>query len=230
MLFFKKITTQTHNCVIIVSMKVREDINQFIKTLPDNVTLVAATKYVDENVMRDLYKHNIKEFGENRVDAFLSKYDELKDLSDITWHFIGHLQRNKALKVINKIDYLHSLDSLELADLIDKNRNTPLKVFVEVSINLEDSKNGVPYYEAKSFIKSLLIYKNIQVVGLMMMTIKNSDGKDNQFRKLNELRLQIQDELGIVIPYLSMGMSDDYLDALKEGATHIRLGRILYSE
>ena len=210
-------------------MKIREDIKNFVNSIPENVTLVAATKYVDSNEIRKLVANGANNIAENRVDAFLNKYQDLQDL-DIHWHFIGHLQRNKAKDVINKIEYLHSLDSLELAKIIDKYRSTPLNVFVEISINLEENKNGVPYYEAKDFIKQLLGYQNIKVVGLMMMTVKASDDKDNQFHKLALLRKQLEQELNINIPYLSMGMSDDYLLAIKEGATHIRLGRILFKE
>ena len=211
-------------------MKLREDISTFLSTIPNNVTLVAATKYVDASEMKKMLDVGINNFGENRVDAFLQKYDSLKDCKNIHWHFIGHLQRNKAKQVINKIEYLHSLDSLKLADEIEKNRDEPLNVFVEISINLEANKNGVPYYEAKEFIKKLLNYKKINIVGLMMMTIKESDDKDNQFSKLYRLKLDIEKELNIKLPYLSMGMSDDYLLALKEHATHIRLGRILFIE
>lgn len=210
-------------------MKIREDIQKFISTIPSNVTLVSATKYVDSSEMRNLFKNGVTNFGENRVDAFLNKYEDLKDLN-ITWHFIGHLQRNKAKEVINKIDYLHSLDSLKLADEIEKYRDKPLPTFVEVSINLEENKNGVPYYELEDFIKSLLKYKKIKLVGLMMMTIKISEDKENQFAKLVELKKKIEKNLNIKIPYLSMGMSEDYLEAIKEGATHIRLGRILFKE
>ena len=137
---------------------VRKDIDSFLKTIPQNVTLVAATKYVDSEQMRELLKHGINNFGENRTDAFLEKYYALQS-EKITWHFIGHLQRNKALDVIDKIDYLHSLDSLKLAKIIDENVTSPLKVFVEVSVNLEDSKNGVPYYNLEGFIRELLNYK-----------------------------------------------------------------------
>ena len=112
--------------------------------------------------MRDLYSKGVTNFGENRVEAFLEKYDSLKDL-DIKWHFIGHLQRNKCKQVINKIDYLHSLDSLKLAKMIDEERITPLNTFIEVSINLEENKNGVPYMEIDSFISEVLKYKNINL-------------------------------------------------------------------
>lgn len=208
---------------------VREDIKEFLNSIPQNVTLVAATKYVGPEDMEVLLQNGINNFGENRTESFLAKYNYLQSKNAI-WHFIGHLQRNKASDVINKIDYLHSLDSLKLAELIDKKREKPLKCFVEVSINLEETKNGVPYYETKDFIKELLKFKNIELVGLMMMAIKESDENslDQQFAKLRVLRDEIEKEFNIKLSYLSMGMSDDYKEAIKEGATHIRLGRILY--
>ena len=209
---------------------IREDIKQFVNSLPKNVTLVAATKYIGPEDMEVLLKNGVNNFGENRTDSFNAKYTLLQCKGAI-WHFIGHLQRNKASEIINKIDYLHSLDSLKLAELIEQKREKPLKCFVEISINLEESKNGVPYYEAKDFIKELLKFKKIELVGLMMMAIKESNeySLDNQFAKLRELRDELEKDLNIKLPYLSMGMSDDYESAIKEGATHIRLGRILYN-
>ena len=206
----------------------RKDIDIFLSSIPKDVKVVAATKYIGSDEMKQLYEHNIKDFGENRVDAFLVKYNDLKDYKDISWHFIGHLQRNKAKKIINKINYLHSLDSLELACLIDKERETPLDTFIEVSINLEESKNGVPYYEVEKFIKEVRKYPKVHLVGLMMMAVKGSLNTEDQFEKLKSLRDELEKKINIQLPYLSMGMSDDYLSAIKAGATHIRLGRILY--
>ena len=94
---------------------IRKDIQKFLANIPKNITIVAATKYVDVSEMVYLLDNGINNFGENRVEDFLRKYEALKDHS-IIWHFIGHLQRNKAHKLINKIDYLHSLDSLKLAE------------------------------------------------------------------------------------------------------------------
>lgn len=208
---------------------VREDIKKFVGSLPKDVKVVAATKYVDVDDMEVLLNNGISDFGENRTDSFLRKYDLLTN-KNVTWHFIGHLQRNKALDVINKIDYLHSLDSLKLAKLIDENVKKPLKCFVEVSINLEENKNGVPYYEVENFVQELLKFKNIELVGFMMMAIKSSedDSLQEQFKKLRELRDQIQLKYALKLPFLSMGMSDDYKQAIEEGATHVRLGRILF--
>ena len=208
---------------------VRKDIKEFIKTIPSDVTIVAASKYVSSSDIKILLDAGINNIGENRVESFLHKYEELKG-NNIIWHFIGHLQRNKAIEVIDKIDYLESLDSLKLAKLINSHRLSPLKCFVEVSINLEESKNGVPYFEAENFIKELKQYPNIEVVGLMMMAIasSNSSSLREQFSKLRMLRDNIENNLNVKLPYLSMGMSEDYIEAIKEGATHVRLGRILF--
>ena len=208
---------------------IRKDLNEFLLTIPQDIVVVAATKYVETNDMLELYHQGVKNFGENRVDSFLKKYTDLSSYKDIKWHFIGHLQRNKAKLIINKIDYLHSLDSIELAKLIDQYREKPLDVFIEVSINLEASKNGVPFYEVKEFVDKVKGFKNINIVGLMMMAIKNSGDVQLQFAKLRMLRDELEKQCQIKLPYLSMGMSDDYLEAIKEKATHIRLGRILYS-
>lgn len=209
---------------------VREDIKDFVKTIPNNVTIVAASKYVDTTDMKHLLDAGIFDFGENRVDSFLNKYDNLKNLP-IKWHFIGHLQRNKAKDIINKIDFLDSLDSLKLAELIQTARLTPLKCLVEVSINLEKNKNGVPYFELEEFLKELQKYPKVQVMGLMMMSIRYSDEQAlrQQFNKLRTLRDEMERKLNIKLPYLSMGMSEDYKEAIEEGTTHIRLGRILFN-
>ncbi|MBR2507455.1 MAG: YggS family pyridoxal phosphate-dependent enzyme [Bacilli bacterium] len=211
-------------------MILRKDIDSFIKTINKNITLIAATKYVDPLIMEQLLTKGINNFGENRVDDFLTKYESLKSHKEIVWHFIGHLQRNKAKKVVNKIDFLHSLDSLELAKILNDNLDKPLNCFVEVSINNEETKNGVKVDDLNNFMTKLQGFSNIKVVGLMMMAVKNSQENflEEQFKKIEQLKERISKELNIELPYLSIGMSDDYLIAIKHNATHIRLGRILY--
>ena len=210
-------------------MHLREDIQDFLNTIPKNVTVVAATKYVGADLMRELYQNGVTNFGENRVEAFLEKYEELKDINP-TGHFIGHLQRNKAKKVIDKIDYLHSLDSIELAKIIEKERNTPLNCFIEVSINLEESKNGVPYMDIDSFMEEVFLYPKVKIVGLMMMAVKGDTFDDikNQFERLRDLRDLLEEKYKISIPYLSMGMSDDYLMAIECGSTMVRIGSTIF--
>lgn len=208
----------------------RKDIKEFLSSIPNNVNLVAATKYINSDEIKELYDNGIFNYGENRVNDFLIKYETLKDYKNVKWHFIGHLQTNKAKLVLNKIDCLHSLDSLKLAELIEKYRDTPLDTFIEVSINLEENKNGVPYYELENFILEVKKYPKIHLIGLMMMALKDSSNPYEQFKKLANLRDEIENKLNIKLPYLSMGMSVDYESAIKAGATHIRLGRILFNK
>ena len=209
----------------------KANIEHIKSTIPDGVTIVCASKYGISNDIRFLFDCGITNFGENRVDAFLTKYSELKDLP-ISWHFIGHLQRNKCKQLINQIDYLHSLDSLELAKLINKERKAPLKCFIEVSINEEENKNGVFVEDLPNFIASLLELPNIDIIGFMMMTISECSPteKRNQFHQLKLVKEDMENRFNRSFPYLSMGMSDDYLEAIKENATHVRLGRILFKD
>lgn len=199
-----------------------EKIKNILKNI-GSTCLVAATKYITSEEMKKLFSLGIKNFGENRVDSFIKKYDELSSL-DVKWHFIGHLQRNKALKIINKIDVLHSLDSLFLASLIEKYRDRPLDVFVELKLTNNQLKSGVKEEDLPLFIEELKKYKKINVLGFMVMT-----DKDNT---LEEKRIIFKKAKYLASLYsykdLSMGMSDDYQIALEEGATYIRLGRILY--
>ncbi len=207
---------------------IRKDIENFKKTIPNHVHLVVATKYYDVNDLTTLLEHNISNFGENRVDSFLPKYEYFKG-QNVTWHFIGHLQRNKAKKVLNKIDYLHSLDSLELAKMIDEVREKELPTFIEVSINEEENKNGVKVDQIEDFIKQVLQYKKIKLIGLMMMAVdgSNEESLHHQFAQLRLLRDELEKKFNIKLPELSMGMSHDYKIAIEEGATFIRLGHII---
>lgn len=210
-------------------MEPNKNLKQLLSDIDKDVVVCAATKYVDDADSLKLLKYGINNFAENRTDSFLKKYESLKDY-DIKWHFIGHLQSNKAKLIVDKIDCLHSLDSLKLARIINENRTTPLDCFIEVSINGEESKDGIKPEDALEFVRNVLQYKNVNIVGFMMMSVKYSDHESlmSQFTKLADLKKNIEKELNIDIPYLSMGMSGDYKEAIEAGATHIRLGRILF--
>lgn len=192
-----------------------------------DVDVVCVTKNAQINQMRSLYEFGFNTFGENYVQSFLQKYDELFDL-DIQWHFIGHLQTNKVAKMINKIDCLHSLDSLNLAKYIEKYRELPLDCFIEININGEDSKSGINLNNLVSFLDDLKKFPKVNPIGLMVMGV-DGDLKRTEYG-FNEA-MQMRDTLisnGYNISKLSMGMSDDYLLAMQYQSTHIRLGRILF--
>lgn len=212
-------------------MELAKDIKDKLKFIPNHVRIVAATKYVEAEEMKQLFSVGIHHFGENRVDSFLRKYEALKD-EDIHWHFIGHLQTNKAKQVLSKIEVLHSLDSLKLADIIEKERSTPLDCFIEVNINHEESKDGIFEEECEDFLKKLQSYSKVNVVGFMMMTMKDStkEEKQKQFIHLKQLMLHMNEKLGVDMRQLSMGMSDDYIEAISSGATTVRLGRMLWCQ
>ena len=161
--------------------------------------------------------------GENRVQAFLKKYDDLKDLN-IIWHFIGHLQTNKVRDVINKIEYLHSLDSIKLANEIEKYANKKIKCFIEINSG-EESKSGIDYNDALNFYNELKKYSKIEVIGLMTMAPNTTCETiiKGVFMRLKDFRDSIDSNLK-----LSMGMSNDYKIALECGATHLRLGSIMW--
>ncbi|ERJ13609.1 YggS family pyridoxal phosphate-dependent enzyme [Haloplasma contractile] len=195
------------------------------------IEIVAATKYVSSEIISKLYYNGIKHVGENRVNVFLEKYDRLHDL-DLTWHFIGSLQSKKVKKVINKVDYLHSLDRESLAVAIEKHAVKKVKCFVQVNTSEENSKHGLLYTEALSFIKKLRDYQKIEVVGLMTMAPLTDDEEiiKNTFSRLKELQEEIQTLKLENVPCkeLSMGMSNDYLMAIEEGATYLRIGSRLF--
>lgn len=203
-----------------------ENIDQIIKECSNQV-IVAATKYVTASDLLLLREKGIKDFGENRVDDFLIKYQEMKEYEDITWHFIGTLQTNKVKKMINKVDYLHSLDSLNLANYIDKYRFKELPCFIQVNLTNSQTKHGIKKEELLNFLDALKKYPKVKVVGLMTMTeeSQNSEEKYATFRELKKVLESLNNQ---EIKYLSMGMSGDYEEAIKASSTHLRLGRILF--
>ncbi|MGM9971690.1 MAG: YggS family pyridoxal phosphate-dependent enzyme [Anaeroplasmataceae bacterium] len=210
-------TLENPNLVINESL-----INDLLNECKDK-TIVAATKYITDSQMKDLLAIGINNFGENRVDSFIKKHFILRN-ENITWHFIGHLQRNKAKLVINDIDYLHSLDSLELCKLIEKYRDKPLNCFVEIKLSSSITKNGVLPSDLHEFLLEAKKYSKVNIIGLMAMT--EYDMTDEE--KYNLFKEVVKYGEKYNLSYFSMGMSGDYKLALKAGATHLRLGSILY--
>lgn len=154
-------------------------LEELLRQIPKNVCIVAATKYGTADQIKQLLPFGIHHFGENRTDALLTKMETLKD-EPITWHFIGHLQRNKVRDVIDKIEYLHSLDSLQLAKEIEKYRTKPLKCFIEVNIQNEESKNGLAVSDLPDFVREVLKYPKVEVIGLMTMARKEATTEERK--------------------------------------------------
>ncbi|MFA5467277.1 MAG: YggS family pyridoxal phosphate-dependent enzyme [Candidatus Izemoplasmatales bacterium] len=202
-----------------------------IRNIAPEVTIVAATKTVEPDTIRGLVDLGITDIGENRTTELQRKKAKLKDLA-IDWHFLGSLQSNKVKSIINEIDWLHSLDRESLAKEIQNYRLGKLKCFVEVHISPEPSKAGLSVEMVVDFCKNMVKYDKIVIVGLMGMAplTKDQDRIKYSFQKLYDLRTQIRN---LKLPhapceFLSMGMTNDYEIAIALGATHLRLGRILF--
>lgn len=212
-------------------MSIADQVKRIKQELQGQI-IVAATKYVEADRIRELVSASINDVGENRVQDLIRKQDQLSDLS-LRWHFIGSLQSNKVKLIVNRIDFLHSLDRVSLAQAIQQYReNKPLDCFIEVHIAQESTKSGLPCEETSDFIRNLAEYDKIRVVGLMgMATLTNElDQIGGEFQCLLKLRDDIQARHWQHAPcqFLSMGMSNDYRIALEHGATHLRLGSVLF--
>ncbi|MFZ2463005.1 MAG: YggS family pyridoxal phosphate-dependent enzyme [Caldibacillus thermoamylovorans] len=199
---------------------------------PEEVTIIAVTKYVTIERAQEALKAGIIHLGENRDQELLKKYEVLGNQP--IWHFIGTLQTRKVKKIIDKVDYIHSLDRLSLAEEIHKRANRKIPCFVQVNVSGEESKHGLPPEEVLPFIQQLAMYSNIEIIGLMTMApyIKDEQILRNCFRSLKQLQDEIQN---LKLPYapckeLSMGMSNDYEIAVEEGATFVRIGTSLVGE
>ncbi len=216
-------------------MNIKQNIKRVQQTIQtcqhdlERVRIVAATKYAGIKQMEELYEAGITIMGENRVDAFLEKKEQLT--LPIEWHFIGTLQSRKVKEIINDIEVLHSLDRLSLAREIEKYRHNPLKCLIQVNISGETTKHGLKKEQVLPFLKELQTFSKIEVVGLMTMAPQTTNEETIRlcFRELKNLQEMIQ------LTYhqcteLSMGMSNDYLIAIEEGATYVRLGSILFQD
>lgn len=195
--------------------------------IKEDIKIVAATKTKSPQTINSLYDCGIKIIGENRVQEFLQKYPELN--KNFEMHFIGQLQTNKVKYIIDKVSLIHSLDRISLAQELDKRARQigkTVEVLIEVNFG-EQSKGGVELDKVLDFYKEVSNYPNIIVRGLMsVMPIGAPDEMYLQIRSLYDiLKTQSND-----IKYLSVGMSDDYLKAIRYGANMIRLGRVLLGE
>ncbi|KOP82060.1 hypothetical protein AMS60_05910 [Bacillus sp. FJAT-21945] len=199
---------------------------------PDDVTIIAVTKYVTIERAQEAVEAGVVHLGENRDEGLLAKWDALRDKP--TWHYIGTLQSRKVKNIIDKVDYIHSLDRISLAEEINKRAEKVTNCFVQVNVSGEESKQGLSPDEVSEFVLSLSKYDKIRICGLMTMAPFTEDKMVLRtcFRKLNELQSKIKNLKLKYAPCaeLSMGMSNDYAIAIEEGATMVRIGTALVGE
>ena len=193
--------------------------------------LVAATKYVDVKEIEKLEKLGVTCFGENRVQAFLEKYENYHGNGE--FQFIGTLQPNKVKYIIDKVTLIHAVDRYSLLKEIEKQaakRDLEMPVLIQVNIAKEESKHGFEVEEIDEVFNSLNDYPHVKVRGLMMMAphIESSE-TEKYFKMTQELLQRLQKDYPMYqLDQLSMGMSNDYHEALNHGSTMIRIGSALF--
>ena len=212
-------------------------IAQIRQTLPDSVRLIAVTKQVSADAIREAYAAGVRDFGENRVQEAEAKQAELQDLTDITWHLIGHLQTNKAAKALTLFQWIHSIDSLKLAQRLDQlaaELPKPPQVCLQVKILPDPDKFGWSVPDLLNDLPQLDQCTHLNIVGLMAIPPLGLDEAQTRslFNQTRDLVAQIRQQpwQRIQMTELSIGMSNDYPLAIAAGATVIRLGRTLFGD
>ena len=202
---------------------------------PEDITLIAVSKTKPVPMLLEIYDENIRDFGENKVQELVEKYDELPQ--DIKWHMIGHLQRNKVKYIVDKVCLIHSVDSYRLAEEINiqaKKKNITVPILVEVNIAEESSKFGIHAEDAIALVEQIAQLENVRIKGLMTIApfVENPEDNRQYFRNIRQLSVDIAAKNidNVSMNVLSMGMTGDYMVAIEEGATMVRVGTGIFGE
>lgn len=197
--------------------------------LKKQYTLVAVTKTLPVDIVKEMISLGVKNIGENRVEEFEEKYSELKEVLKISGckaHLIGHLQSNKAKKAVRLFDVIQSVDSEKIARKINDEAGRIgkiIEVMIQVNIGREPQKSGIAEEEVSDLYAKIKDLPNIKVIGIMCIAPDiPAEQTRPYFRKMRALKDKLE------LKELSMGMTNDYKIALQEGATMVRLGRALY--
>ena len=192
-----------------------------------NVNIVAVSKTFPLEHINPLINHGHQHFGENKVQEAVAKWSQIKkEDNNINLHMVGKLQSNKAKDAVKLFDYIHSLDSQKLADALAKhqvNLNKNLNYFIQVNIGNEIQKSGIPVGELDQFYNYCRNEINLNILGLMVIP-PNDNNTEKYFKSMNELNKSL------ALQELSMGMSADYLEAVKHGSTFVRVGSSIFGE
>ena len=188
--------------------------------------LIAVSKTFNIEDINPLVDFGHIHFGENRVQEALDKWTKIKENNDtIKLHLIGKLQTNKVKFAVKIFDYIHTVDSIKLARKISNEENKlkkKIKLFIQVNIGLEEQKSGVSENNLKELLEECSRL-NLSVIGLMCIPPNDNNSK-NYFKKMKELGSQYS------LSELSMGMSSDYIEAIEEGSTYVRIGSKIFGE
>ena len=215
--------------------KVRQNVNQILSELPEEVQLVAAAKTRKPEEILAAVEAGVKIVGENYVQEAERAYQVVGNR--IKWHLIGHLQKNKVKKAVGIFDMIETVDSVELAREIDKRCaqiGKIMPVLIEINSGREEQKSGVLPENAEQLVREISSYQNIKVMGLMTMGPRFGNPEDSRpyfietrkiFEKIKQLNLP-----NVEMKYLSMGMTNSYQIAIEEGANMVRIGTRIFGE
>ena len=216
-----------HNCVnklIAIQKEIQDKSNQ-LNNIKNRPNIVAVSKTFPLSKIIPLIDYGHTHFGENKVQEALEKWTEIKKkFNNIQLHMLGKLQTNKVKNAIPLFDYIHSLDNIKLAEKISSEqvkKNKKIKIFIQINIGNENQKSGIKKENLIDFHK--ICYKDLglNIIGLMCLPPKNIND-DRYFSEMFNLAKQVN------ISELSMGMSDDYIDAVKYGSTFLRIGSKIF--
>lgn len=201
----------------------------------DEVTLIAVSKTKPLSDIEELISHNVKDFGENKVQELLDKYENVS--TPVNWHLIGHLQTNKVKYIVDRACLIHSVDSLHLAREIEKEaakKNVTASILIEVNMAGEDTKFGISEAEALPLVEEISRLPHVKIKGLMTIAPFVDNPEDNRihFKKMRQLLLDIKSKNidNVDMSILSMGMTNDYMVAVEEGSTMVRVGTGIFGE
>ena len=201
----------------------------------DEITLIAVSKTKPVSMLEDAYQAGVRDFGENKVQEMCEKYEVMG--KDIRWHMIGHLQTNKVKYLIGKTALIHSVDSYKLACEIEKQaakQDCIMDILIEVNIAEEETKFGLSEEEVIDLVKQIAQLPHVRIKGLMTVAPYVVDSEENRpfFRKIKQLSVDINNQNidNVSMNILSMGMTGDYMVAIEEGATMVRVGTGIFGE
>jgi len=213
--------------------KIMEDIKKY-SPYPEKVKILFVSKYLNVEEHRTLIEMGYDYFGENRAQLYRDKLNEFsgEKYKNIKWDFIGRLQKNKIKYIISSVSLIHSIDSYELLEEINKKaieNNKIINGLIEINVSKEESKTGVYIEDFKKDSEKYFSMSNVKIIGFMTMApFEASEAEINSyFSNMRDLKEEYQKKYDYVTT-LSMGMSNDYVEALKNGATIIRIGSKLF--
>lgn len=217
---------------------IQENLQKILANIPEGVTLLAVSKTKPESDILEAYNYGIRNFGENKVQEMVGKYENLP--KDIKWHLIGHLQTNKVKYMASFVSLIHSVDSLNLLETINKEAvkvNRVIPCLLQFHIASEETKFGLSEDEAYALLESdsYKAMKNVEICGVMGMATntENMDVVRSEFKHLKQIFDNLHEKYfadSTSFKTISMGMSHDYQIAIEEGSTIVRIGSSIFGE